>query len=168
MECPVFTAGEEPRVNELKPYSCPLIYCPPNNGIGNYTFSVCMKLVNEVDERKWDDITKKCKTDFDLCEFSCGYLKGESIGDAVKSRYISYNTTIYTAVGCVQGDQSIAQNKSSFFPPSSIAQHKVYPDQFFHPGFGNPTSSSSNQLHITFPWFLLVVALLFTNFMKKI
>lgn len=174
MDCPLFLAREKEYPDELKPFSCPLVYCPPNKGIGNFTFSVCAKLVDDSFEFvsgyiSHNAMKKVCLTDYNLCDTSCGYLKSDSIGDDLRNAYkLEVNTTSYTAVGCAEGALTMTQNSSSsVFPSSSIVQKTVYPNRF---SYAYWSESSSSQLHssIAFPCLLAVIVLLFNAYAKKI
>lgn len=170
MDCPLFTARDEPIDDELKSYACPIVHCLPNNGSGNFTFSMCRKTVNErleEDLYNLQFIDKDCLTDYDFCESSCAYLQSEAFEDIVREKYHPSNSTTYLAVGCVQGDySSTVNNASSFFPPASIVQSKIYPGTFYYFPYATLSSSTQLQSSITFPWFFLAAVLLLTHFTK--
>lgn len=153
MDCPSFTAKSPQRPGELEPFTCPIVYCPPsldeNENQGNFTFSICVKHVDNINSDNQNFIKRTCATEYEFCRMGCDEMKGRWIGSYV--REISYNYTKYTAVGCEQGDLTTIRNKSSVFPSSSQVILEVLPH------LPTKSGSSHNQTTIMLPWFFMLI-----------
>lgn len=163
MESPNFVSSSPQRPGELEPYSCPLVYCPPSQvpGLGkvggNYTFSICVKYLDNINPDNRNYIKKTCTTSYSLCSDNCENIKNGDFRYHIDD--ISYNYTRYAAGACEQGDLTTIRNKSSIFPLSSQKVLEIAPNP---PMLG---ISTQNQTNLMLP--LILVLILIHTFVHK-